>query len=110
MGIKQFKETVNRSFLQDKQLLNPNQPGFRQSDSCMKQLLSITHKIFQSFDATPPIEVRSVFFLDISKAFFYVDSALVVYILYVKLKCSSLFPAKMQQRIRPFSVLKSTNM
>ena len=35
----------------------------------MKQLLSITHKIFQSFDATPPIEVRSVFFLDISKAF-----------------------------------------
>ena len=56
------------AFLQNEQLLNPNQSGFRSSDSCIKQLLSITHEILQSFDATPPLEVRSVF-LDISKAF-----------------------------------------
>ena len=56
------------AFLQNEQLLNPNQFGFRSSDSFIKQLLSITHEILQSFDATPPLEVRSVF-LDISKAF-----------------------------------------
>ena len=48
-------------FLQNEQLLNPNQSGFLPSDSCIKQLLSITHETFQSFDATPPLEVRSVF-------------------------------------------------
>ena len=56
------------AFLQNEQLLNPNQSGFRSSDSCIKQLLSITHEILQSFDPTPPLEVKSVF-LDISKAF-----------------------------------------
>ena len=56
------------AFLQNEQLLNPNQSGFRSSDSCIKQLLSITHEILQSVDPTPPLEVRSVF-LDISKAF-----------------------------------------
>ena len=48
-------------FFQNEQLLNPNQSGFLPSDSCINQLLSITHDIFQSFDATPPLEVRSVF-------------------------------------------------
>ena len=49
-------------------LLNPNQSGFRPSDSCINQLLAITHEIFEAFDCNPPLEVRSVF-LDISKAF-----------------------------------------
>ena len=48
--------------------LNPNQSGFRQSDSCINQLLAITHEIFEAFDCNPTLEVRSVF-LDISKAF-----------------------------------------
>ena len=48
-------------FFQNEQLLNPNQSGFLPSDSCINQLLSITYDIFQSFDATPPLEVRSVF-------------------------------------------------
>ena len=48
--------------------LNPNQSGFRQSDSCINQLLIITHEIFEAFDCNPTLEVRSVF-LDISKAF-----------------------------------------
>ena len=56
------------AFLLNEQLLNPNQFGFRPSDSCINQLLSITHEIFRFFDTTPPLEVRSVF-LDISKAF-----------------------------------------
>jgi len=43
-------------------------PGFRKGDSCVSQLLSITHNIFKGFDANPSIDTRGVF-LDISKAF-----------------------------------------
>ena len=50
------------------ELLNPSQSGFRLSDSCINQLLAITHEIFEAFDYNPTLEVRSVF-LDISKAF-----------------------------------------
>ena len=49
-------------------LLNPNQSGFRPSDSSVNQLLAIALEIFEAFDCNPPLEVRSVF-LDISKAF-----------------------------------------
>ena len=52
----------------EERLLNPNQSGFRQSDSCINQLLAITHEIFEAFNCNPTLEVRSVF-LDISKAF-----------------------------------------
>ena len=43
-----------------------NQSGFKPGDSCINQLLSITHEIFKLFDGG--WEVRGVF-LDISKAF-----------------------------------------
>ena len=43
-----------------------NQSGFQPGDSCINQLLSITHEILRSFDYA--WEVRSVS-LDISKAF-----------------------------------------
>ena len=56
------------SFLLEENLLNPNQSGFRPSDSCINQLVAITHEIFEAFDCNPSLEVRSVF-LDISKAF-----------------------------------------
>ena len=36
------------------------------SDSCINQLLAITHEIFEAFDCNPSLEVV---FLDISKAF-----------------------------------------
>ena len=64
------KNIFNRmyNFLLNKNLLNPNQSGFRPSDSCINQLIAITHEIFEVFDCNPPLEVRSVF-LDISKAF-----------------------------------------
>ena len=55
-------------FLLEERLLNPNQSGFQPSDSCINQLLAITHEIFEASDCNPPLEVRSVF-LDISKAF-----------------------------------------
>ena len=38
------------SFLDREKLLNTNQSGFRPFDSCVNQLLTITHKIFSSFD------------------------------------------------------------
>ena len=47
-------------------LISQHQSGFKPGDSCINQLLSITHEIYQSFDQG--FDVRSVF-LDISKAF-----------------------------------------
>ena len=56
------------NFLSEEELLNPNQSGFRPSDSCINQLLAITPEIFEAFNCNPHLEVRSVS-LDISKAF-----------------------------------------
>ena len=56
------------NFLLQEELLNPNQSGFHPSDSCVNQLIAITHEIFKAFDCNSSLEVRSVF-LDISKAF-----------------------------------------
>ena len=47
-------------------LITPNQSGFKTGDSCINQLISITHEIYKSFDDS--YEVRGVF-LYISKAF-----------------------------------------
>ena len=68
--VKYSKNYFNRiyNFLLEEDQLNPNQSGFRPSDSCMNQLLAITHEIFEAFDCNTPLEVRSVF-LAISKAF-----------------------------------------
>ena len=55
-------------YFETNNILNINQSGFRAGDSCVNQLISITHDIFKSFDANPSLEVRGVF-LDISKAF-----------------------------------------
>ena len=53
-------------FLTESDLLSPNQSGYRSGDSCINELLSINHEIFNAFDKW--LEVRGVF-LDISKAF-----------------------------------------
>ena len=47
-------------------LITPNQSGFKTGDSCINQLISITHEIYKSFD--DGYEVGGVFF-DISKSF-----------------------------------------
>ena len=44
------------------------QSGFLPSDSCISQLLSITHKIYKLFDCNPSLDITGTF-LDISKAF-----------------------------------------
>ena len=54
--------------LEDNNLVTSNQPGFQPGDSCVHQLLSITHKIYKGFDANPSLDVRGIF-LDLSKNF-----------------------------------------
>ena len=54
------------TFFTENNLISPDQSGFRPGDSCVNQLLAITHEIYKSFDEG--FEVRGVF-LDISKAF-----------------------------------------
>ena len=53
-------------FFIENELISSNQSGFKPGDSCVNQLVSITHEIYKSFDKGH--EVRGVF-LDISKAF-----------------------------------------
>ena len=55
-------------YLHENNLLNESRSGFRASDSCEYQLLSIVHDTYASFDCNPPLDIRGVF-LDISKAF-----------------------------------------
>ena len=55
-------------YLDDNNLLNSNQSGFWPGDSCVHQLLSITHEIYKAFDENPSLNVRGVFF-DLSEAF-----------------------------------------
>ena len=68
---KIFEKVIFNSlfkYLDDNNLLNSNQSGFRPGDSCVHQLLSITHEIYKAFDANPSLDVRGVF-LDLSKTF-----------------------------------------
>ena len=71
---KIFKKLIEDSlylYLISHELLNPNQSGFRPSDSTVNQLISITYAIFKAFKRStviPPPHVRSVY-RDISKAF-----------------------------------------
>ena len=55
-------------FLEENNLLCEHQSGFRPSDSCEYQLLSIVHDIYASFDCSPPLDARGIY-LDISNAF-----------------------------------------
>ena len=52
-------------FFPENELISHNQSGLRPGDSCIDQLLCITHDIYQSLD--DGLETRGVF-LDISKA------------------------------------------
>ena len=53
-------------FFSENELISHNKPGLRPGDSCINQLLCITHDIYQSLD--DGLETRDVF-LDISNAF-----------------------------------------
>ena len=68
---KIFEKCIYNSlygYLQSNDILSKSQSGFRKGDSCISQLLAITHEIYSNFDAIPSLETRGVF-LDISKAF-----------------------------------------
>ena len=54
-------------FLNENKVLSDAQSGFRPSDSCDYQLLSIVYDIYKSLHCGPPLEVWRIF-LDISKA------------------------------------------
>ena len=62
--------------------MSDNQSGFRSGDSCISQLIAITHEIYKSFYGNPSLETRGVL-LDISKAFHKVWHEGLLY----KLKC-----------------------
>ena len=66
---KIFERTIYNNtynYLIDNNLILQNQSGFKREDSCINQLISITHDILNLLDEG--LEVRGVF-LDISKAF-----------------------------------------
>ena len=55
------------NYIERENLLNINQSGFRANDSCINQLISITHEIYHAFNCNPSLEVRGIL-LDLSKA------------------------------------------
>ena len=56
------------NYFRQNNLFTECQSGFIPGDSCVAQLLSITHEFYQSFDCSPT-EILRGFFLDISKGF-----------------------------------------
>ena len=57
---KIFEKVIFNSlfkYLDDNNLLNSNQSGFQPGDSCVHQLLSIRHKICNTFYANPSLDV-----------------------------------------------------
>ena len=68
---KTFEKAIYHNFLnyiERENLLNINRSGFRANDSCINQLISISHEIYHAFNCNPSLKVR-VIFLDLSKAF-----------------------------------------
>ena len=56
------------SYFHENKLFTECKSGFLPSGSCTTNLLSITHKIYKSFDCDPSVNIRGTFF-DISKVF-----------------------------------------
>ena len=57
---KSFEKLISNSifnFMIQNNLLNSCQSSFRPNDSCINQLISITHNIYGAFDANPSLEV-----------------------------------------------------
>ena len=58
---------LGREGLNNNNLLNGNQSGFRPGDSCVHQLVLIVHNVCNASDANLSLEWRRVF-LELSKA------------------------------------------
>ena len=50
------------SYFETHSLFSSCQSGFREGDSCISHLLSITHDISKGFDANPTLDTRGLFF------------------------------------------------
>ena len=48
-------------YLENNNLLNLHQSGFRPFNSCVHQLLSITYDIYKLLDASPSLQVKGIF-------------------------------------------------
>ena len=60
---KTFKKQIFGSiydFIDKNNLFSNSQSGFRRNDSCIHQLIAITHNIFSAFDANPSLYVYRV--------------------------------------------------
>ena len=66
--LNKYYLNLNIKYLNDNNILNGNQSRFRPGDSFLRQLLSIAHKIYKTFDENPSLEVRTVL-LDLPKVF-----------------------------------------
>ena len=61
---KLFEKVIFNSlynYYESNNILNVNQSDFKSGDSCINQLINITHDIFQSFDSNPSLEVNIEF-------------------------------------------------
>ena len=61
---KVFEKIIFNSLfvhLKNNDLLNSNQSGFRPSDSCVHQVIPVTHDIYKAFDAILSLGARGVF-------------------------------------------------
>ena len=56
------------NFIDTRNMFSVHQSGFRPGNSCVHQLISIVHELYNTFYANPSLEMRGVF-LYISKAF-----------------------------------------
>ena len=63
---KLFEEIIFDAIFQyliENNLVNPNQSGFISDDSCINQLILVSHEIYASIDANPSLEVRGVLYI-----------------------------------------------
>ena len=61
---KTFEKAIYHKFLnyiERENLLNINQSGFSANDSCINQLISISHEIYHAFNCNPSLKVRAIF-------------------------------------------------
>ena len=57
------------TFFIENNLISPNQSGFRPRESCVNQLLAVTHEIYKSFNEG--FEVREVFLIHLKLSISY---------------------------------------
>ena len=83
---KIFERLIYNAIFQhflENNLISSNQSGFKLGDSCINQLIAITHNILKSFD--DGLEIRAVF-LDITNTFDKVWHEGLIY----KLRCNGI--------------------